>query len=68
MGVKEGGEVALEHGEKTESMESAPAAGGTPAYEPPAIAWEEPFEPMAAATKCGMTDPLQPGCQFFPTV
>jgi hypothetical protein len=44
-------------------------AGSTPepSYEPPAIAWEEAFEPLAA-TSCGLTVPFEPSCLARPQV
>jgi hypothetical protein len=38
---------------------AGPEASGTP-YEPPAVEWEEPFDPVAAS------DPLNPGCEIDP--
>ena len=34
-------------------------------YEPPAIAWEEPFEAMAA-TSCAAANPFEMNCQARP--
>lgn len=34
-------------------------------YEPPAIAWEEPFEAMAA-TSCAASNPFEMNCQARP--
>ena len=34
-------------------------------YEPPAIRWEEPFEPIALAISCNH-QPLNPGCDPGP--
>jgi hypothetical protein len=39
----------------------------TRAYEPPAIAWEEPFEPVAA-TSCGLTPGFELQCAVKPQV
>jgi hypothetical protein len=38
-----------------------------PAYEPPAVAWEEPFEPMAG-TSCALDSPFNGNCTLRPTV
>jgi hypothetical protein len=43
------------------------ASAGSRAYEPPAIAWEEAFEPLAA-TSCGLTVPFEPSCLARPQV
>jgi hypothetical protein len=46
----------------------ATEAGARPApYEPPAIAWEEPFEPVAA-TSCGLTPGFELQCSIRPQV
>ncbi len=37
-----------------------------PAYEPPAIAWEEPFESVSA-TSCGLVTGLTDQCSAKPT-
>lgn len=29
-------------------------------YEPPAVEWEEPFDPISATSDC--CNPLEPGC------
>jgi hypothetical protein len=50
--------------------EAAPSAAGpaaSPQYEPPAIAWEEAFEPVAA-TSCGLANPFAQNCQARPQV
>jgi hypothetical protein len=48
-----------------------PQAAGTgerpERYEPPAIAWEEPFEPVAA-TSCGLTPGFELQCSIRPQV
>ena len=36
-----------------------------PAYEPPAIAWEEAFESVAAAS-CGLANPFDENCAARP--
>jgi hypothetical protein len=36
-------------------------------YQPPAVAWEEPFETMAA-TSCAGTNPFDQNCQVRPAV
>jgi len=53
---------------KQPTQPGAPAetAPGLPAYEPPAIAWEEALEAMAA-TSCALV-PLDPGCLSRTTV
>jgi hypothetical protein len=38
-----------------------PSGTGPPPYEPPRVAWEEPFEPMAA-TSCGFSNPFEQNC------
>lgn len=38
-----------------------------PAYEPPAVAWEEAFEPLAAAS-CGLANPFNANCARRPQV
>ncbi len=40
---------------------TAPAPGPRAPYQPPAVAWEEPFEAMAATT-CGHIWGQNPGC------
>ena len=41
-------------------------SGSPPPYEPPAIAWEEAFEPLAA-TSCGLTPGFEQQCTIRPT-
>lgn len=50
---------------ETQQQESPSAARQSPRpappYEPPAVAWEEPFEPLAADSYC-TENPLDPLC------
>jgi hypothetical protein len=58
----------LEPKNPTGRPEAAPSATGLAfpqQYEPPAIAWEEAFEPVAA-TSCGLNNPFQDNCQARP--
>jgi hypothetical protein len=60
----------VEHREKKESQGAPPGDGGAEpraAYEPPAIAWEEVFEPVAA-TSCGLGNPFEQNCFARPQV
>lgn len=53
----------MANGEVNETT-TGPAAAPetqTPAYAPPAVAWEEEFEPLAQATQ------TEPGCGYGPT-
>jgi len=52
-----------------ESPPPAPGAetDGTRPYEPPAVAWEEPFESLAA-TSCGFANPFEQNCLARPQV
>jgi hypothetical protein len=49
------------------SASGRPTETAPPAYEPPAIAWEEPFEPIAA-TSCGLANPFEMNCAMRPQV
>lgn len=41
------------------------ASAAPPVYQPPGIAWEEPFEPMAA-TSCAFSNPFEQNCMARP--
>lgn len=45
---------------KHETRDAAVPPVTAEAYEPPAVAWEEPFDPVAAS------DPLNPDCILAP--
>lgn len=51
-----------------EAPRTDPASPGASAYAPPAIAWEEPFEPLAGASSGCAPFPLAPGvCESQPS-
>lgn len=60
-------ETSTGAGEAPAAAPAAEARPVPPAYEPPAVAWEEAFEPMAG-TSCALEPALDWNCMQKPTV